>query len=241
MTSTKNLTKSGNFYYIAVMNIFLGSGTWWKIEQLPNFFLDASYLTVSLAAGGVAGIAVDVSLFPLDTIKTRLQAPAGFWKSGGLRNIYAGIGPAAVGSAPNAAVFFVTYEAVKLITMQARNSSQHPFLKNDSIVHMLAASFGEINACLIRVPVEIVKQRRQAASSAYKSSLSVIKETINLEGLKGFYRGYFTTVMREIPFSLIQFPLWEHLKIECKKRSTGEIQAWQSAICGSFAGGFSAG
>merc|ERR1712083_772428 len=32
----------------------------------------------------------------------------------------------------------------------------------------------------------------------------------------------------------------EHLKIECKKRSTGEIQAWQSAICGSLAGGFSA-
>ena len=186
-------------------------------------------------------MAVDVSLFPLDTIKTRLQAPAGFWKSGGLRNIYAGIGPAAVGSAPNAAVFFVTYEAVKLITMQGRNSSQLPFLKNDSIVHMLAASIGEINACLIRVPVEIVKQRRQAASSAYKSSMSVIKETINLEGLRGFYRGYFTTVMREIPFSLIQFPLWEHLKIECKKRSNGEIEAWQSAICGSFAGGFSAG
>jgi hypothetical protein len=30
--------------------------------------------------------------------------------------------------------------------------------------HMLAASFGEVAACLIRVPVEIVKQRRQAFS-----------------------------------------------------------------------------
>jgi hypothetical protein len=29
---------------------------------------------------------------------------------------------------------------------------------------MLAASFGEVAACLIRVPVEIVKQRRQAFS-----------------------------------------------------------------------------
>ena len=30
--------------------------------------------------------------------------------------------------------------------------------------HMLAASFGEVAACLIRVPVEIIKQRRQTFS-----------------------------------------------------------------------------
>ena len=34
--------------------------------------------TVALAAGGAAGTAVDVALFPLDTIKTRLQSNAGF-------------------------------------------------------------------------------------------------------------------------------------------------------------------
>ena len=34
--------------------------------------------TVSLAAGGTAGTAVDVALFPLDTLKTRLQSDAGF-------------------------------------------------------------------------------------------------------------------------------------------------------------------
>ena len=34
--------------------------------------------TVALAAGGTAGTAVDVALFPLDTIKTRLQSDAGF-------------------------------------------------------------------------------------------------------------------------------------------------------------------
>ena len=29
----------------------------------------------SLVAGGIAGLCVDVSLFPIDTVKTRLQAP----------------------------------------------------------------------------------------------------------------------------------------------------------------------
>ena len=33
------------------------------------------------------------------------------------------------------------------------------------------------------------------------------------QGIVGMYRGYFSTVMREIPFSLLQFPLWEYLKV----------------------------
>lgn len=33
------------------------------------------------------------------------------------------------------------------------------------------------------------------------------------QGARGFYRGYFTTVMREIPFSFIQYPLWEYFKV----------------------------
>ena len=68
-----------------------------------------SFLT-SLIAGGCAGTSVDVALFPIDTLKTRLQSPQGFLKAGGFRGIYNGIGAAATGSAPGAALFFSTYE-----------------------------------------------------------------------------------------------------------------------------------
>ena len=44
----------------------------------------------SLLAGASAGTAVDVTLFPLDTLKTRLQAANGFWKAGGFNGIYNG-------------------------------------------------------------------------------------------------------------------------------------------------------
>lgn len=44
---------------------------------------------------------VDLTLFPLDTIKTRLQSQQGFHKAGGFRGIYAGVPSAAVGSFPN--------------------------------------------------------------------------------------------------------------------------------------------
>lgn len=55
---------------------------------------------ISLQGGGVAGLVVDVVLYPLDTLKTRLQSAQGFKKAGGFGNIYKGIGPQAIGSAP---------------------------------------------------------------------------------------------------------------------------------------------
>ncbi|KAI2795438.1 hypothetical protein BLOT_016754 [Blomia tropicalis] len=84
-------------------------------------------------------------------------------------------------------------------------------------------------------PVEVVKQRAQTYHS---TSLTVFCETIANGGLRSLYRGYGITILREIPFSLIQFPLWEYLKIQYIKwdHSNTKIQPYQSMICGSVAG-----
>lgn len=54
----------------------------------------------SMLGGGAAGTMVDVVLYPLDTIKTRLQSEAGFLRSGGFKGVYRGLSSAAAGSAP---------------------------------------------------------------------------------------------------------------------------------------------
>ncbi|XP_053753454.1 S-adenosylmethionine mitochondrial carrier protein isoform X6 [Panthera pardus] len=135
----------------------------------------------SLVAGGIAGVSVDLILYPLDTIKTRLQSPQGFNKAGGFRGIYAGVPSAAIGSFPNAAAFFITYEYVKWFLHTDSSSYLMP------VKHMLAASAGEV-----------------------------------------------------IPFSLVQFPLWESLKALWSWRQDHVVDCWQSAVCGAFAGGFAA-
>jgi len=53
---------------------------------------------------------VDLTLFPLDTIKTRLQSQQGFYKAGGFGGIYAGVPSAAVGSFPNGETLAVIAE-----------------------------------------------------------------------------------------------------------------------------------
>eukprot|EP00075_Anas_platyrhynchos_P000558 XP_005011266.2 S-adenosylmethionine mitochondrial carrier protein isoform X4 [Anas platyrhynchos] len=221
-----------------------------------------------IKAGGVAGVCVDLILFPLDTVKTRLQSPQGFWKAGGFRGIYAGVPSTAIGSFPNAydsklklslgeevtlkvtcpiqlgqnsiistfpstaAAFFITYENVKSVLPHGSASYLTP------VTHMVAASFGEVVACLIRVPSEVVKQRAQVSPSA--STFRILSHTLYHEGIQGLYRGYKSTVLREIPFSLVQFPLWEALKDLWSWKQGHVVDSWQSAVCGAFAGGFAA-
>ena len=112
---------------------------------------------VAMISGALTGLCVDLTLFPLDTVKTRCQSEIGFLKSGGFSRLWSGIGPVAAGSAPGAAVFFLAYETGK--------SSIFPKMAdNPVLIHMLSASLGEVSSCLIRVPVEVIKQRMQVAA-----------------------------------------------------------------------------
>ncbi|KAJ7704977.1 mitochondrial carrier domain-containing protein [Mycena rosella] len=188
----------------------------------------------SLVAGGLAGTAVDLLFFPIDTIKTRLQAPQGFSRAGGFKGIYKGVGSVGVGSAPGAAVFFAAYDTLK------HNSPLPAHL--EPVTHMVSASIAEIAACLVRVPTEVIKTRAQTSSyGPGQSSLAAAKFVLSSNGWPGFYRGFGSTIMREIPFTSIQFPLYELLKSRLSRIVQRKpLYAHEAAVCGSIAGGVAA-
>jgi hypothetical protein len=64
----------------------------------PSSHSTPSRPLTSTLSGAAAGFFVDLSLYPLDTIKIRLQSKDGFLKSGGFTNLYRGIGPIFAGS-----------------------------------------------------------------------------------------------------------------------------------------------
>lgn len=78
---------------------------------------------------------------------------------------------------------------------------------------------------MIRVPVEVVKQRKQA--------LLIDSERLKLHTL---YRGYGSTVLRDLPFGLIQMPLWEYFKVCWKSKVQRDCTPIEGAICGSASG-----
>jgi len=54
-------------------------------------------------------------------------------------------------------------------------------------------------ACLVRVPTEVIKSRTQTSTyGPLAGSLHSARMTYAKDGLRGFYRGFGTTVMREV-------------------------------------------
>lgn len=208
---------------------------------------------------------MDFSLYPLDTVKTRLQsnlttahknASATLLPrhtiQGTLRSMYAGLPSALLGSMPSAAFFFLVYDGVKrgMSTTDSNGTEQ----AHQVHVHMLASSLGEIAACAIRVPTEVVKQRAQAGLFGGRSLLA-LQDILALRKTEGIptmvrelYRGGGVTIMREIPFTIVQFSLWESFKASYSQRQhqksgrqEGLVTAAESAVFGSVAGAIAAG
>ena len=105
----------------------------------------------SILAGGSAGISVDAALFPLDSIKTRLQASTkkvDYSTKAASISKFRGLTSAMLASFPCAATFWVSYEFSKYML--------HPHL-GFSLSNMVAASIGECTQALIRTPSEVVK------------------------------------------------------------------------------------
>lgn len=171
-------------------------------------------------------------------MKTRLQAKGGFFANGGWHGIYKGLGSCVVALAPSASLFFITYDSLKAYT---KDKLPAP------VSHMVSASCGEIAACMVRVPAEIVKQRTQAGipgvgqRATSWANFQYLLQNKSGEGvMRGLYRGWSTTIMREIPFTVIQFPLYEQFKKMWSSYDNAELSLLKGATCGSVAGGIAA-
>jgi solute carrier family 25 S-adenosylmethionine transporter 26 len=181
-----------------------------------------------------------------------------------IRGIYAGLPSVLFGSAPSAAFFFISYDGVKRYLLPSNSQSAKEASRWDTFfAHSVASSLGEMSACLVRVPTEVIKQRAQAglfggsARQALQDILSLRHDGDPSNGMsrKGFfhmvrelYRGTGITIAREVPFTILQFTMWEAMKNRyarwntgVEETSSGQIPAAPSALFGSISGGIAAG
>ncbi|CAN6180194.1 unnamed protein product [Urochloa humidicola] len=178
-------------------------------------------------AGGAAGVVVETALYPIDTIKTRLQAAQGGskiqWKG-----LYAGLGGNIVGVLPASAIFVGVYEPAKkkLLEMFPENLS--------AIAHLTAGAIGGAASSLIRVPTEVIKQRMQMGQ--FKTAPDAVRLIVAKEGIKGLYAGYGSFLLRDLPFDAIQFCIYEQLRIGYRLAAKRDLKDAENAIIGAFAG-----
>ncbi|KAK7199614.1 mitochondrial carrier protein [Novymonas esmeraldas] len=217
----------------------------------------------SLVAGACAGLFVDLSLYPIDTVKTRIQSKEGFLASGGFRNVYKGLSAVAVGSVPGGAAFFFGYDTAKDVLLST-TASRRAVGSSDDVVAPMSASVlacqaaaamcGESFACCIRVPVEMVKQQMQAGhhssigaalrhvtnNAAPAAAAAEVPTRVRLSGVHHLFRGMPIMLLRELPFSVIQMSLYESLKAKMHASEHHPYASLGLPVCGAFSGGCAA-
>ncbi|KAN0063965.1 hypothetical protein ACQY0O_003571 [Thecaphora frezii] len=116
----------------------------------------------TVVAGALAAFSVDLLIYPLDTLKTRLQAPDYATRFAGSRTLYSGlyqgVGSVIVATLPAAGIFFTTYEHSKSL-LASPSSPLHG--APSGATHLLASSAAELVSCLVLTPAEVIKQRAQ--------------------------------------------------------------------------------
>ncbi|WVR06016.1 hypothetical protein IAU60_003044 [Kwoniella sp. DSM 27419] len=183
----------------------------------------------SFILGGIAGGIGAYVVYPIDLVKTRLQNQrstvvgevlyrnAGdcikkvYANEGGVRAFYRGVMPQLVGVAPEKAIKLTVNEFV-------RKKATDPETGRIPLYMEIFAG-GMAGGCQVAVtnPLEITKIRLQMAgeitraeggNAVPRGAVHIIRQL----GLVGLYKGAIACFWRDIPFSMIYFTAYAHLK-----------------------------
>jgi Mitochondrial carrier protein len=199
-----------------------------------------SIALVNASSSAAAGIIGRIFTHPLDTVKARLQAPPQIGattvyrgpidalvstaRSEGVRGLYRGFGAVIVGGTPGTVLYLCSYDFAKRELSSLRSSATATPGSNDHdfVVHFLSGMIAETIACIVYVPVDVVKERMQVqhrdvvtgpSGMHYKSSWDALQVISKTEGLRGIYKGYGATLASFGPFSALYFVLYERFKL----------------------------
>ncbi|KAJ7129594.1 mitochondrial carrier domain-containing protein [Mycena epipterygia] len=193
-------------------------------------------------SGGIGGISSQLSIYPIETLKTQMMSNAGdpkrgtdlakggvgllkkqvqpkiitaarhLWALGGVRAYYRGLTIGLVGVFPYSAIDMSTFEALKLAYLRSTGKDE------PGVLALLA--FGSISGSVGATsvyPLNLIRTRLQASGSTghpqkYTGVWDVTNKTWERDGWRGFYRGLFPTLAKVVPAVSISYVVYEHSK-----------------------------
>lgn len=187
-------------------------------------------------AGGVGGMVSQLVVYPLDTLKFRMQCEtvAGglhgnaliiatakkMAKEGAIRSSYRGIAMGLLGMFPYAAIDLGTFEFLKS-AIARRNAKRLGCHESDAMPGSFAtgcigALSGTIGASLV-YPLNLLRTRLQAQGTilhppTYTGIIDVTQKTIKNEGFRGLFKGITPNLLKVVPAVSITYVVYENAK-----------------------------
>lgn len=212
-------------------------------ESLP----EVATTTDHMIAGAAAGVLEHCIIYPVDVVKTRMQClrpdPKANYKGiadamikivkteGALRPVR-GMGVVAFGAGPAHALYFSCYEFIK------NNFSGSDKPGENTLVNAFAGCLATLLHDAVMNPSDVIKQRLQMYNSPYKNAIHCIIRTTQKEGLKAFYRSYFTQLNMNIPFQVTHLITYD--KMQSIINNKREYNPLSHCVSGAFAGAIAA-
>ncbi|KAF8675428.1 hypothetical protein HU200_047798 [Digitaria exilis] len=153
----------------------------------------------------------------------------------GLRGLYAGFSPAVLGSTVSWGYisFFIT-ELSKVVTLLVcvKPDALRTILKEEGFLALYRgigpglllnsidfAALGagsKVAAILLTYPYQVIRARLQQRPGSdgtpkYSNSWHVVKETAKYEGVRGFYRGITSNLLKNLPAASLTFVVYENV------------------------------
>jgi len=173
----------------------------------------ALWLGQEFVAGLLAGAFVDGCLYPLDTLRARMQVgvlPTGMVRelvqlvrAEGIPALYKGLPLQMIASGPGCGIFYAVYEHSKL--------QLKPHLPNGPVRSSVAASLACAASLVVFTPVEVIKQRAMVKRGV--GSMSILHSVLRDHGPLGLFAGGrgLSGLLCSVPYSAVYFLIYESL------------------------------
>lgn len=174
-------------------------------EFFPSYTLSPvkKLLLQQIIASSTGSIIANTVLNPLNVVKVQLQKKTveqqsittvirNIYQQKQLRGFWSGTSTGLLMSVPNSILYMVTYEQLKKVLRQDCNVSPN-------IVPGVGGFLARAFAVTLISPLELI--RTIQSSGIQKDIIHIGSNIVQKEGYVGLYRGWFSTILRDCPFS----------------------------------------
>jgi len=127
----------------------------------------------------------------------------------GLPSLWSGLSPTLVLAVPATITYFTMFEQLRAAIDRARGGGG----VTPAWVPLVAGGLARVVAVTFVSPLELVRTKMQSQKMPLVQVRRCLGELVAARGLRGLWTGYTATLLRDVPFSAIYWPLYEQTKL----------------------------
>lgn len=161
----------------------------------------------------------------------------------GISSLWSGLSPTLVLAVPTTVIYFTMYEQLKMKI----DTHRRTYVKTDTgiieetpkWVSLASGGLARWAAVTLVNPLELVRTKMQSKKMPWSDVMKCLRELVQTQGLRGLWNGYTATLLRDVPFSALYWPLYEQCKaimnLYTSNRDSFLVNFGSGAVAGSVA------